>query len=72
MEKHLRINISLPKSMNEELVILAEELNEKKSHIIARALSLYFDEMDSRIADGRYKKYLKGEFKTTALEDIEI
>ncbi|MBU0710448.1 hypothetical protein KKA87_00800, partial [bacterium] len=66
-----RINITLPKSLEEELTSVSKELNDKKSHIIARALNLYFDELDTLIADNRYNKYKEGKSKTYTLTDLE-
>ena len=71
IEKHTRINITLPKTLEEELTLVSKELNDKKSHIIARALNLYFDELDTLIADNRYKKYKDGKSKTYTLADLE-
>jgi len=71
IEKHTRINITLPKSLEEELTSVSKELNEKKSHIVARALNLYFDELDTLIADNRYKRYKDGKTKTYTLADLE-
>ena len=71
IEKHARINITLPKTLEEELTSVSKELNNKKSHIIARALNLYFDELDTLIADNRYKKYKDGRSKTYSLTDLE-
>lgn len=71
LEKHTRINITLPKTLEDELTSVSKELNDKKSHIIARALNLYFDELDTIIADKRYKKYKEGKSKTYTLSDLE-
>lgn len=71
IEKHARINITLPKTLEEELTSVSRELNDKKSHIIARALNLYFDELDTLVADNRYKKYLEGKSKTYKLSELE-
>ncbi|MCK5520644.1 MAG: hypothetical protein KAI81_05995 [Candidatus Marinimicrobia bacterium] len=71
MEKHLRLNISLPKSMSDELINVAKELKEKKSHIIARALSLYFDELDTVIAEKRYREYTQGKTETILMENVD-
>jgi len=71
IEKHTRINITLPKTLEEELTSISRELNDKKSHIIARALNLYFDELDTLVADNRYKKYLEGKSKTYTLSELE-
>ncbi|MCF7792506.1 MAG: hypothetical protein K9N09_01105 [Candidatus Cloacimonetes bacterium] len=53
MEKHERLNITLPAGIALELSKLAEEMNNKKSRIIADALELYFDEMDAELAEKR-------------------
>ena len=49
----VRLNITLPASLNDDLNHFAEELNEKKSHIIASALEMYFDYLDIRVAEKR-------------------
>ncbi len=71
IEKHVRINITLPKSLDQELALVSEELNDKKSHIIARALTLYFDELDTLVADNRYKKLKEGKSETVTLTELE-
>ena len=48
-----RLNITLPTSLNNDITRYAEELNEKKSHIIASALEMYFDYLDIRVAEKR-------------------
>ena len=48
-----RLNITLPTSLNNDINRYAEELNEKKSHIIASALNMYFDYMDLKEAEKR-------------------
>lgn len=48
-----RLNITLPTSINNDITRYAEELNEKKSHIIASALEMYFDYLDIRVAEKR-------------------
>ncbi|MFT7005453.1 MAG: hypothetical protein ACJAWW_002828 [Sulfurimonas sp.] len=49
----VRLNITLPTSVNNDMTRYAEELNEKKSHIIASALDMYFDYLDLRVAEKR-------------------
>ncbi len=71
IEKHTRINITLPTTLDQELTLVSQELNDKKSHIIARALTLYFDELDTRLADCRYKKYQEGQTKTVTVTELE-
>jgi len=70
IEKHERINITLPKSLAHELTAVSKELNDKKSHVIAKALTLYFDELDTVIADKRYQKYLEGKSKTYSIDEL--
>ena len=49
----VRLNITLPSSVNDDINRYAEELNEKKSHLIASALDMYFDYLDLRVAEKR-------------------
>jgi len=49
----VRLNITLPTSLNEEMNEFAKELNEKKSHIITSALEMYFDYLDIKVAEKR-------------------
>ncbi len=70
IEKHERINITLPKSLALELTNVSKELNDKKSHVIAKALTLYFDELDTVIADLRYQKYLEGKSETYSIDEL--
>jgi len=48
-----RLNITIPTSLNNDMTRYAEELNEKKSHIIASALDMYFDYIDLKEAERR-------------------
>ena len=49
----VRLNITLPTSVNNDITRYAEELNEKKSHIITSALDMYFDYLDIKVAEKR-------------------
>ncbi len=49
----VRLNITLPASINNDINHFAKELNEKKSHIIASALEMYFDYLDIKVAEKR-------------------
>ena len=49
----VRLNITLPASVNNDMTRYAEELNEKKSHIITSALDMYFDYLDIKVAEKR-------------------
>lgn len=51
-----RLNITLPTSLNNDITRYAEELNEKKSHIIASALDMYLDYLDLKLAEKRLKE----------------
>jgi len=49
----VRLNITLPSSVNDDINHYVQELNEKKSNIIANALEMYFDYLDLRVAEKR-------------------
>jgi len=49
----VRLNITLPSAVNDDITRYANELNEKKSHLIASALDMYFDYLDIRVAEKR-------------------
>jgi len=49
----VRLNITLPSSVNDDINHYAQELNEKKSHLIASALDMYFDYLDIKVAEKR-------------------
>jgi predicted transcriptional regulator len=70
IEKHTRLNITLPNSTVNELFKVAEELNDKRSRIIARSLELYFDELDRQIADKRWKEYKEGKTKAIPADEV--
>ena len=48
-----RLNITLPTSISNDITRYSEQLNEKKSHIIASALDMYFDYIDLKEAEKR-------------------
>jgi len=62
----VRLNITLPSSVNEDICHYAKELNEKKSHIISSALDMYFDYLDIRVAEKR----LNDKDPTISMEDF--
>jgi len=62
----VRLNITLPSSINDDMNHFAEELNEKKSHIISKALEMYFDYLDLRVAEKR----LEANEPTISLEEM--
>ena len=63
----VRLNITLPKSLNDEMNHYAKELKEKKSHIIASALDMYFDYIDLKEAEKR----LESKESTLTLDEMK-
>ncbi len=49
----VRLNITLPESLNDDINRFSKELHEKKSHIISSALDMYFDYLDLQLAEKR-------------------
>ena len=45
----------------DELNSVSKELNEKKSHIVEKALGMYFDALDEKLSDQRLKKLEENE-----------
>mgnify|MGYP002725827076 CR=1 FL=1 len=70
MDKHIRLNITLPPYLADELTSVSNELNDKKSRIIAKALELYFDEMDVNIAEKRIAEIEDGLETTVPASDV--
>ena len=68
--KKIKSTFTLSDFIVEELNQTANELNEKKSHIVEKALSLYFDYLDEKIADKRLDKLQKGETKTISVNEV--
>ncbi len=56
----MRHNITLDEEISKELETVAEELGEKKSNIIEKALAVYFDLLDLKIAQKRLKALKAG------------
>jgi len=54
--RNARLNITIPSSLNDEISNYSKELNQKKSHLIASALDMYFDYLDIKIAEKRAKE----------------
>jgi predicted transcriptional regulator len=66
----IRHNITLDEDISRELEIIADELGEKKSAVIEKALAVYFDFLDLRLARKRMKDL--GEGRDTVLEAEEV
>ncbi len=67
---YTRHNITLDEDISRELEVLAEELGEKKSNIIGKALTAYFDLLDLKIARKRLKELKNGKSRTIDAEDV--
>jgi len=70
MEKHTRLNITLPQYIADELASISNEMKDKKSRIIARALELYFDELDIIIAENRIDELSEEDSDTIAADKV--
>jgi len=66
----VRSTFTISDFMIDELNEVSEELNEKKSHIVEKALSMYFDYIDEKIADKRLDNLKSGKEKTIPAEDV--
>ena len=70
MSKHYRMNITLPGAVSEELDSVSKELGSKKSHIITKALELYFDELDVEIAEDRLRELEDGKTELISADRV--
>ena len=61
---------TLDQNVLKELNEVAGELKEKKSHIVEKALILYFDMLDIRIADKRMQEIESGKSVPIAAEEV--
>jgi len=61
---------TLDRDILDELAHVAAELKEKKSHIVEKALTLYFDALDIKIADKRMKDVKEGKSKLIPAEEV--
>ncbi len=66
----VRHNISLDEEVSKELETMAKELGEKKSKIIEKALTVYFDLLDLKLAKKRMKELEKGRDKIVDVEEV--
>ena len=68
--KKLRSTFTISDYIIDELEEVAKELNEKKSHIVEKALSLYFDYLDTQLADKRLNDLKKGKEKLINADEV--
>jgi predicted DNA-binding protein len=67
---HIRHNITLDEEVSKELEDIAEELGEKKSYIIEKALTVYFDLLDLKLAKKRLKELKEGKARLINAEEV--
>ena len=54
----------------DELNSVSKELNEKKSHIVEKALNMYFDSIDEKVSDKRLKDLEDSKEKLVPAEEV--
>jgi len=69
--KALKTTFTLPDYIVKELSEFSEELGEKKSHMVAEALSQYFDILDLKLALKRSQEIREGKVKTISFDSIK-
>ncbi len=67
----LKTTFTLPDYIVQELSDFSKELGEKKSHMVAEALSQYFDTIDLKLAKKRSSEIREGKVQTISLESIK-
>lgn len=67
----IKTTFTLPDYIVKELAEFSNELGEKKSHIVAEALSQYFDTLDLKLAQKRAKEVKEGKVRTISLDEIK-
>jgi len=65
-----RLNITLDEEVARELEKISRELGEKKSKLIEKALTFYFDYLDVKIAEERLKRLEEGKTETLPAEKV--
>jgi len=66
----IRATFTISDFMIDELNSISESLQEKKSHIVEKALSLYFDHLDEKLSDIRLKELQNGKTKRVSADDV--
>lgn len=66
----VRHNITLDEDVSKELDTMADELGEKKSKIIEKALTVYFDLLDLKLAKKRMKDLEEGRDKLIDAKEV--
>ncbi len=66
----VRHNITLDQDVSKELESVAKELNEKKSSIIEKALEVYFDLLDLKLAKERLADLERGRDRLLDADEV--
>ena len=66
----VRHNITLDEEISKELETVAKELGEKKSSIIEKALTVFFDLIDLKLAQKRLKALEEGQDSMIDAEEV--
>lgn len=66
----VRHNITIDQDVSRELESVARELGEKKSSIIEKALEVYFDLLDLKLAKKRLKDLESGRDRLLGHEEV--
>lgn len=66
-----RVSFTIDKNILNELEDIAKELGQKKSHIVEQALEMYFDAVDTMIADKRLDEIAEGKMKVLSLDEFK-
>ena len=66
----IRSTFTISDYIVDELNEVSTELNEKKSHIVEDALTMYFDYLDAKIADKRIDDIKSGKEKVIPAEEV--
>lgn len=67
----IKATFTLPDYIFSELTEFSQELGEKKSHMVAEALSQYFDTLDLKLSLKRSKEIRDGVVQTISFESIK-
>jgi predicted DNA-binding protein len=66
----IRSTFTISDFIIDELESVSSELNEKKSHIVEKALSYYFDMIDEKLADKRLNDLDDGKEKLIPSNEV--
>jgi len=69
-DMQVRHNITIDAEVSRELESLAKELGEKKSTLIEKALEVYFDLLDLKVARKRLKELEKGKARLIDSDEV--